>query len=107
METLINDIPVELLIAIGSQATAETGRCADSWNDSQIALYRSRLPVQFHAYPLDELRRKVINLRKKASMGSEQKARGHVSGPFASSRFQTSTSNTSARKTGDVENEDG
>ena len=62
-------VPDELMIPIGAEATARLKKCADNWSDSEVAELRVTLPLQYHAVPLDALRRQFINIRKKGTEG--------------------------------------
>jgi hypothetical protein len=62
-------VPDQYMIPIGARYTKELEKCADSWSDSEVAIMRAELPPEYHAVPLDELRRQWINLRKRAAEG--------------------------------------
>jgi hypothetical protein len=68
-------VPTNLMVPIGADGTKEFGCCADTWNDSQISNLRSRLPLIYHAVPIDWLRAKWINIRKSGTPG--YKTNGH------------------------------
>ena len=74
----------DYLIPVGAEATATLGKCADSWTDSEIAVLRMKLPVEYHAWPLDDLRRRWINIRKAGTPG--YRLRG--TGPRVGSRLR-------------------
>ena len=57
-------------------------RCADYWTDSDIAVYRTRLPLEFHSVPLDALRRQWVNIRKKGTEGYHVNGHGPKKGTF-------------------------
>jgi hypothetical protein len=80
-------VPRELMTPIGARWTAELLKCADNWSDSELAVMRSELPIQYHAVPLDELRRQWINIRKAGTAG--YRVNGH--GPSVGSRIMQST----------------
>lgn len=75
-------VPDEFMVPLGAKITQETKQCADSWNDSIIAIYRSMLPVEYQAVPLDALRSRWIHIRKRGTEG--YKTNGH--GPGKGSR---------------------
>lgn len=73
-------VPDELMIALGSRATAEFNRCADTWTDSEIASIRARLPQQYHAVPIDELRMQFQAIRKRGTPGFRVNGHGPAKG---------------------------
>lgn len=77
-------VPDEHMVSVGAEFTASSRRCADSWSDSEIALLRSKLPIQYHAVPLDALRKRWINIRKRGTAG--YRVSGH--GPAVGSRIK-------------------
>jgi hypothetical protein len=84
-------IPDEYMVPVGAFGTKAFGRCADGWLDSEIAMLRAKLPVQFHAVPIDHLRHRWIQIRKKGTPGyrvngkgpaiGSRKSRIHVTNP--------------------------
>ncbi len=69
-------VPDEYMIPVGAKATTETKQCADSWTDSQIEAMRSRLPIEYHAVPLDWLRSRWIDIRKRGTGGYRVNGQG-------------------------------
>jgi hypothetical protein len=81
-------VPDEFMISTGAKATKELGRCADSWTDSDVAILRAELPTQFHAVPLDALRRRWINIRKRGTEGFRLNGKGPSKG-WKAARLKT------------------
>ena len=54
----------------------EYGGCGDGWNDSLLGNLRSELPPTYHAIPLDELRKQIVNLRKRISVENPRTKNG-------------------------------
>lgn len=69
-------IPKNQLIPIAIAFTQQSKRCADSWTDSDVAIIRAELPLVYHAVPLDELRRQLINIRKSGVEGMKVSGTG-------------------------------
>lgn len=69
-------VPEKLMVPIGAAATAGLGKCADSWSDSEVAELRVQLPVEYHAVPVDALRRQWINIRKRGTEGYRVSGKG-------------------------------
>lgn len=77
-------VPDEFMVPLGAKITQETKQCADSWSDSIIAYYRNFLPFAYQFVPLDALRIRWTNIRKRGTEG--YKTNGH--GPGKGSRKQ-------------------
>jgi hypothetical protein len=73
-------VPDEYMIPVGRTATRETRKCADNWTDSDLAYYRSMLPPEFHSVPLDALKIRWINIRKKGTEGYRTDGHGPTKG---------------------------
>lgn len=73
-------VPDEYMKPVGARATQETGRCSDNWTDSELAYYRSLLPVQYHSVPLDALKIRWINIRKQGTPGYRTDGHGPSKG---------------------------
>ncbi len=69
-------VPDEFMIPVGAKYTKETGKCADSWSDSQLAAMRAELPPQYHAVPTDVLGMRWRNIRKKGTPGYRVDGKG-------------------------------
>ena len=73
-------VPSNLMIPIGAEWTHQLKKCADSWSDSEVGIMRSQLPTQYHAVPLDQLRKMWINIPKKGTEGYRVAGKGPSKG---------------------------
>ncbi len=73
-------IPFEILDPIGIEGTKTFARCADNWTDSEVGQLRARLPIQYHAVPLDALRRMWARRRQKGVEGYKLNGTGPKKG---------------------------
>jgi hypothetical protein len=81
-------VPNDLMVPVGATFTEDSGRCADNWTDSDIALLRAQLPTQYHAVPVDALRRQWINIRKRGTPGYRINGHGPEQTPPLSPEYK-------------------
>lgn len=81
-------VPNEFMVPVGAQHTQDTGKCADSWTDSELQLLRSKLPPQYHAVPTDALGARWRNIRKRGTPGYHTKGHGPGKSPTLSPKYQ-------------------